>query len=43
MVVGRAELASYDGLEVPLDPTSHAAPEFAAMWDDDASFSFSGP
>jgi acyl-CoA dehydrogenase len=43
MVVGRAELSSYDGLEIPLNPTSHADPAFTAMWDDDASFSFSGP
>jgi acyl-CoA dehydrogenase len=43
MVVGRSELSSYDGLEIPLNPTSHADPAFTAMWDDDASFSFSGP
>jgi acyl-CoA dehydrogenase len=42
MVVGRAELASYDGLEVPLEPTSYAPPELAEAHGD-GDFLFAGP
>jgi hypothetical protein len=45
MVVGRAEVAAYDGLEVPLEQTPYADPELTAAWaeDKDNSFMFSGP
>ena len=45
MVVGRAEVAAYDGLEVPLEQTSYADPELTAAWADETtnSFIFSGP
>ncbi len=43
MVVGRAELGSYDGLEVPLNPTSAADPALSELWEQDHSFNFTGP
>ncbi|MFT7607217.1 MAG: acyl-CoA dehydrogenase [Candidatus Aldehydirespiratoraceae bacterium] len=43
MVVGRAECSSYDGLEIPLNPTSAADPALTEAWKDDNSYNFSGP
>jgi len=45
MVVARAEIAAYEGLEVPAEQTSYADPALTAAWaeDKDNSFMFSGP
>ena len=44
MVVGRAEIAAYDGLDVPLEQDSYADPALTAAWaDDDSGWQFSGP
>ena len=44
MVVGRAEVAAYDGLEVPLEQTPFADPELTAAWaEDESGWQFSGP
>ena len=37
MVVGRAEVAAYDGIEVPQKPDSFADPALTAAWADDDS------
>ena len=43
MVVGRAEVAAYDGIDVPQDPDSYADPVLTAAWaDDDSGWQSSG-
>lgn len=44
MVVGRSEVAAYDGLDVPAEPDSYADPALTAAWAEDKSgWQFSGP
>jgi len=43
MVVGRAEVAAYDGIDVPQSPDSYADPVLTAAWaDDDSGWQSSG-
>ena len=43
MVVGRAEVAAYDGIEVPQKPDSYADPALTAAWaEDDSGWESSG-
>jgi acyl-CoA dehydrogenase len=43
MVVGRAELGSYSGYDVPLEQDSYADPALTDAWSEDHSFNFTGP